>query len=285
MSTPDTGSAPSVPPRAPSGADAAAVQPVESVRRALRVLNCFSAEQPELGVTELARMLVMHKSTIHRLLVTLEVEGFVYRVGSGAYTLSWKAFRIGSAAAAWEAMRDAVLDGLRGVAERTGETAHLAVLSEQKVLYVEKVDGSWSLRMPSAVGKTLPLNCTALGKVLLAGLEPEAAERIVYATRWPRMTDHTITDPAALLEEVRKAAGQGYAIDHEEIEEGLLCVAAPVKDDRGVTCAALSIAGPASRLDRRLEESIEVVREACAGLSARLGAEARRLRKASGPVV
>jgi IclR family KDG regulon transcriptional repressor len=270
----------------PAGATAArveaAVQPVESVRRALRVLSCFSTGRPELGVTELARMLGMHKSTIHRLLVTLEAEGFVYQVNSGGYALSWKAFRIGSAATAGEAIREAVLDALRGVVARTGETAHLAVLTEQQVLYVEKVEGSWALRMPSAVGKIVPPHCTALGKVLLAGLDRERAERLIYATEWPKITDHTIVQPRQLLEEVRAVAKRGYAIDHEEIEEGLLCVAGPITDDQGETCAAVSIAGPASRLTRRLDEHIEVVRDACTALSRRLGPEARRLRKMAG---
>lgn len=260
----------------------AAVLPVESVRRALRVLSCFSAERPELGVTDVARLLGMHKSTIHRLLITLETEGFVYQTVTGTYALSWKAFRIGSAVAAGDAIHEAVLEALRAVVAQTGETAHLGVLSDWQVLYVEKIDGSWSLRMPSAVGKTVPLHCTALGKTLLAGLDSAVAARLIFATDWPKMTDNTIIEPELLLNEVGTVRERGYAVDHEEIEEGLVCLAAPITDDAGATCAALSISGPSSRINRRLDESISAVQDASRTLSRRLGNEARRLRDAAG---
>lgn len=257
------------------------VQTVESVRRALRILRCFSSETPEIGVTEAARALNMHKSTIHRLMVTMEREGFIHQVEGGRYALSWTIFEIATGVAAWQGIHETVLATLHELAQRTGETAHLAVLDDGDVLYVEKVEGTWSLRMPSAVGRRVPLHCTALGKTLLAGLDPAAARRIIYGRTWERLTRHTVTDPEALDREIVTVRERGYAIDREEIEEGLLCVAAPVVDDKGVTCAGVSIAAPASRAEQHLDENITAVKRACRDLSKKLGPRARRLQEAS----
>src|SRR2546422_7790744 len=120
--------------------DRPAPPPVESVRRALGVLRCFRVEQPELGVTEIARELQLSKSTVHRLLATLEAEGFVHHPNGSRYVLGWRAFELGAAVPAWSAIRQPVLRRLEALAASTGETAHLAVLDEGQVLYIEKVE-------------------------------------------------------------------------------------------------------------------------------------------------
>jgi len=256
------------------------LQTVESVRRALRILKCFSLDSPEWGVTELARMLNMHKSTIHRLVTTMEREGFLYQVENGRYALSFAIFEIAAGVVAWQGIHDTLLKHLRELVEQTGETAHLAVLDQESALYVEKVEGTWALRMPSAVGRHVPLNCTSLGKVLLAGMESDECRRIVYETAWVARTAHSITDPDLVMKEIIAVRERGYAVDHQEIEEGLMCIAAPVRDDRGVTCAGVSIAGPAPRLANYLEDRVQCVKDAAARLSAALGPQARRLREA-----
>ncbi|WP_377011233.1 IclR family transcriptional regulator [Arthrobacter sp. GCM10027362] len=256
-------------------------QPVASVSRALRVLRCFTVDTPELGVSEIARTLGIHKSTVHRLLATLEHEGFIRQVEGGRYMLSVAVLELSAAVTAWESIRETVLASLRKLAEHTGETAHLAVLDTEEVLYVEKVEGKWSLRMPSSVGKRLPLNCTALGKVFLAGLEPDASHRIIHGRRWEARTPNTLTDPYKLEAEIDAVRNRGYAMDREEVEEGLACIAAPVTDDRGITSAAISISAPSPRLMTRLEERIGAVQETSRSLSRLLGADARRLREAT----
>lgn len=265
----------------PSAAARTVPQQVESVRRALRILRCFRAEQPELGVTEIARELRLPKSTIHRLLATLEVEGFAYRVNGSRYVLGWRAFELGAAVLAWSAIRQPILRRLEALVAATGETAHLGVLDEGRVLYVEKVESDRPLRMPSAVGRRLPLHCTALGKVLAAGLEDALLVRIIKRVGLPAFTPNTITDLATLRREVEKVRKNGFALDNEEIEEGLMCVAAPVVDERGATCVAISISGPVSRVRDRLDDNIAAVREACRALSEDLGPDARKLRDVS----
>lgn len=257
------------------------VQTVESVARALRILKCFSAERPELGATEVARLLNMHKSTAHRLLVTLAREGLIHQVEGGGYALSWTVVEIATGVAARQGVGRAVLATLKELTKQTGETAHLAVFEEGEVLYVEKVEGTWSLVMPSAVGRRVPLNCTALGKVLLAGLGESEARRMIYGRRWEAPTPHSITDPDRLEREVSSVRAQGYAIDCEEIELGLMCVAAPVVDDLGQTCAGMSIAAPSTRVHEHLDAYVAAVTKAASDLSLALGPRARELSEAT----
>jgi DNA-binding IclR family transcriptional regulator len=251
--------------------------PVESVRRALRILGCFGPGRGELGVTDVAGMLNMHKSTVHRLLLTLEQEGFVRQV-SGRYALTWRLLEIASGIPVRDGIRQTALRHLAKLSEQTGETAHLAVLYSGEVLYVEKVEGTRALRMPSAVGRRVPLHCTALGKVLLAGLDEHESRHLMFSAPLTRFTPDTVTDPMALREQISQVRRQGYAIDREEIEEGLGCIGAPVVAGDGSTCAGISISGPASRLEARLEDNVAAVRDTAAALSAELGALAQQLR-------
>lgn len=255
--------------------------PVEAVRRALLILKCFSLERPELGVSDLARELSLHKSTVHRLLTTLEGEGFVHQLPNSRYALSWKLFELGAAVPAWRGIRQLVLNALNPLVASTGETAHLAVLDGREVLYLEKVESAHRLRMPSAVGRRVPAHCTALGKALLASLDDQALQRILVQTPRKAFTSHTITDVEMLRAELRRIRTQGYAIDDEELEEGLTCVAALVHDGTGRTCAAISIAGPTSRIRRRLDSHIEAVRTAADSLSYELGPHVEYLVEAS----
>jgi IclR family transcriptional regulator, KDG regulon repressor len=250
---------------------------VEAVRRALQILGCFSLDQPELGVSDLARELGLHKSTIHRLIATLEAEGFIRQTHASRYSLSWKLFELGAAVPAWQSVRQLVLNVLTPLVDTTSETAHLAVLDGEEVLYLEKVESKNRLRMPSAVGRRVPSYCTALGKAMLADLQGAALEPILARAPFPALTPHTRTTAAALRGELARIRAQGYAIDDEELEDGLMCVAAPVRDASGRTCAAISIAGPASRIGRRLELHIDAVRAASEQLSHQLGPHARRL--------
>lgn len=255
---------------------------VESVRRALRILRCFSVDAPELGVSDIARQLGMHKSTVYRLLGTMEAEGFVHQVDGARYALGWRLFELGGAVKGWPATRKVVLRHLQDLVAATNETAHLAVLDEGSVLYVEKVESPRPLRMPSSVGKRVPPHCTALGKVFLAGLTRDELLPLIYQPLRP-FTPNTIIDPDRLREELESVRVSGYAVDREEIEEGLMCIAAPIVDDQYVVAAAISISGPASRIGPRLAQYVEAVQGTSAALSTELGAAARALRELASP--
>lgn len=251
---------------------------VEAVRRALNILCCFGPARPEIGVTDVARELGMHKSTVHRLLNTLHSEGFVHQVENGRYALTWKVLQLSAAVAARRGIHEAVLQVLEPLVAQTGETAHLGILDGDRVLYVEKVESSHQLRMPSAVGRHVMLHSTALGKVLGAGLDSQTVRRILHQAPLERFTDATLTEPDDVLAALDRVRADGYAIDNEEIEQGLMCVAAPVLEALGATCAAISIAGPASRVSSRLEANIAAVKQACTDLSRLLGPDVRELR-------
>lgn len=255
------------------------VATVASVSRALRILRCFSPSKSALGVSEIAQMLQMHKSTAYRLLVTLEREHFVYQVEPARYALSYTVLELATAVANSGGVRQIILEQLAALVAETGETAHLAVLDDGEVLYLEKVEGTWSLRMPSAVGRRVPLNCTALGKVLLSGMSPEKLEEVVGSTRWHAATENTVTNPTELIDIARRVREDGFALDREEIEQGLLCIAAPIHDDTGEICAGISISGPLSRIEPHLAAYVTGVKTAAKAVSDRLGPRAHSLRE------
>jgi IclR family KDG regulon transcriptional repressor len=257
------------------------VATVAAASRALKVLRCFSTETPVLGASAIGRSLQMHKSTVHRLLVTLEREGFVYQVEPGRYALSYAILELASAVISSGGAREIVLEHLGQLVKECGETAHFAVMDSGQVLYLEKVEGTWALRMPSAVGRRVPLNCTALGKVLLGGLPDDEQERIAHSVRWKASTSNTLVIPADIVAAARTARSDGYAIDREEIEFGLVCIAAPVVDHTGQICGGISISGPTTRMDERLDELVRHVRAAAELISSRLGPRARTLSGAS----
>ena len=253
---------------------------IRSVQHALRILKCFSFERPELGITEIAGELGLHKSTVHRIMATMADEGFVERESSGRYTLGWRLFELGEAVHSRWSSGKLARETLETLVAQIGETAHLAVLDDSQVLYIEKVESPRMLRMPSSVGRRDPAHCTALGKVLLASLDEAALLSLIYGHPLVSLTPNTITDPDQLREEVRRVREQGFAVDREEYEIGLMCVAAPILDDTGRTCGAISIAGPTSRIQDSLDKHVSAVREACRVLSAQSGTSVRMLKEA-----
>jgi DNA-binding IclR family transcriptional regulator len=169
-----------------------------------------------------------------------------------------------------------LLGDLNPLVATTGETAHLAVLDGDEVLYLEKVEGTHRLRMPSAVGRRVPSYCTALGKTMLA--DPEAGPRAHPRQRAVSRPDPSHPDDGGSAPgRARPGTGPGVRRGRRELEDGLMCVAAPVRDPERTTCAAISIAGPASRIGRRLQSDINAVRAAAEQLSRELGPHARRL--------
>jgi DNA-binding IclR family transcriptional regulator len=240
---------------------------VTSVVRALAILSVFDLDHSEVGVSQVAERVGLHKSTAHRLLRTLESQGFVTKTARSKYVLGRKIFELGAVAYAQGGFHGIVLEELGRLMERTEETAHLAVLDDVDVLYLEKVESQRTLRMPSAVGRRQPANRTALGKVLLAHLDPMELSRL-------RRRLHDDADPLAddaLMRELQTVRADGYAVDREKIEKGLMCIAAPVTTLAGEVCAAVSVSGPASRLHDDVEGKALLVRECCGALSIRLG--------------
>jgi DNA-binding IclR family transcriptional regulator len=247
---------------------------IQSIERAVSILNAFSPEDPELGVTELAERLGLHKSTVHRFMVNLDAAGLVERnPRTGRYRLGLRIFELGGLVMQQMNLWDEALPFLEGLVHDTGETGHLAVLDGGEAIYIERVEARRALRVPSAIGRGYPAHATNLGKVLLADLPRERVEQIVAERGLAAYTPHTITDLQRLEAELERIRALGYAIDNEEYDEGLRCIGAPVRDHSGYVVAALGIGGPVTRITPdRVDELADLVMTAARGLSRRLGA-------------
>lgn len=246
---------------------------IQAIERAVAILNAFSAEDPELGVTELASRLGLHKSTVHRFMVNLEAAGLVERTRSARYRLGLRIFELGRLVMQRMSLWDEALPFLEGLVRDTGETGHLAVLDGGEAIYIERVEARRALRIPSAVGRGYPAHATNLGKVLLADLPSGRLRELLGERELAAFTPHTITDRAELEAELERIRAQGFAVDNEEYDEGLRCIGAPIYDHSGHAVAALGIGGPVTRITpERVEELAGLVMAAARGLSRRLGA-------------
>ncbi len=253
-----------MPPRPPYAAPA--------VEAALSILETLGAVH-QMGVTDLANKLNLSKSSVYRLLATLVRCGYVEKnPQSDRYQLTYRLFAVGSPAADRFDLREAAHPIMERLAEETGETVNLGVLDGTRVVNLHKVESRHLLRMHMEVGGGVPAHATALGKVLLAALEPSRLSERLRGQRLARLTRRTIGDRATLRRTLVRVRAQGFAIDDEECSLGLRCVAAPILDHRGVAVAALSISGPSQRLPgQTLSHLAEKVQVAVQEVSQRLG--------------
>ena len=225
---------------------------IQTVINALRLLEEFQ-DAEELGVTHLSRRLDLHKNNVFRLLATLEQRGYVDQSPeTERYRLGVRTLELGRAFTRSRSLLQRARPILRALAGALGESAHLGVLRGFEVVHLDGAAPDRLILSRVRVGWRLPAHCTALGKALL-GCAPEsvreAFDRTVVAGGLERRTPATIADRDKFFEHLRTVAVQGFAVDAEECEEGLCCVAAPVYDGEGDLVAALSVSGPAFRLD------------------------------------
>jgi DNA-binding IclR family transcriptional regulator len=247
---------------------------IQALERAAAILGAFTAEEPELRLSDLAERLGLHKATAHRFLVNLDHLGFVERAPrSGKYRLGWRLFELGGLVSQRLDLWDEALPFLEGLVRDTGETGHLAVLEGGQAVYIERVETRRALRLPSAVRRGYPAHATNLGKVLLAYAHPDVVAEIIGSRDLVMFTPNTITSVDQLKAELASIRERGYSVDNEEYDEGLRCIGAPVRDSSGRVVAAIGIGGPVTRVTpARIEELARVVIGAAHGLSMRLGA-------------
>ena len=245
---------------------------LQSVDNALRVLESFSVTEPELGIAELSRKLGLGKSTVFRLVSTLAARGFLTKnPANDKYRLGMKALYIGGLALR---QIDLVKDSrpfLDTLVLKSGEAAHLAILDEGHIIFINKAESGRAMSMGSTIGARMPAYITATGKTLLAHLPDDELEAYLRQTQFKRYTANTITDPDQLRSCLQEIRARGYGTDMEESEEGLMCIAAPVRNNRGQVIAAMSISGSAVRMRRRFDEFRQLVMEQAEELSRSLG--------------
>lgn len=249
---------------------------LSSVATSVRLLKAFSEEQVEIGISDLAKRLGVAKSTVHRLAVTLVADGMLEQnPETEKYRLGIALFRLGSLVRRRMTMSNEARPLLRELREKVNETVHLAVLDGREIMYVFNLESTHALRMRSDVGVRKPAHCTAEGQAILAFQSAEVVERVIrdgLAARTPQ----TVTDPQALKKVLDGVRARGCAIEDEESEPGMRCIAAPLRNDAGEVVAAIGLAGPVSRLSKKsLATFIPHVIETAAAISARLGYRGR----------
>ena len=244
---------------------AASIQVIERMAAILDQLAC--TDHPST-LRDLAQETGLHPSTVHRILATLVALGYVERTGEGVYRLGVKLLQLGSRVHHLVDLRKEAMPVMEALRDRLGETVNLAVQDGDSIVYLERVSGIQSMRVELAVGARAPLHVTGVGKLFL-GEQGEAACR-AYAERsgLPPLTVNSIDSVDVLIREAEQARAAGFAIDAQENEEGIACIAAPVRDGAGRLVAGLSVSAPAQRLAKSW---VDDVREAGLTLSRRLG--------------
>jgi IclR family KDG regulon transcriptional repressor len=239
---------------------------IQSLARGLKILDLLGQSQDGISITELAEILSVDKGSASRLVSTLARYGYAekdevtrrYHLGSQVVSLSRSVLtRL--------PLREAAKPFLRQMMERTGECAHLAVPAQGRVLYIDQVESPATLRVNAQVGTMNPLHCTALGKALLAFGDVEIPDTL------ERYTPQTIKSKRALQQHLDEIRQTGYAVDDEEFDNGVRCIAVPIFDFRGKAVGSIGISGPASRVTHeRLPELAATVIEIGKALSERM---------------
>lgn len=222
---------------------------VQSVDRALQILEILGAKG-ESGVTEIATELDIHKSTASRLLAALLSHNLVEQISDrGRYRLGIGLVRLAGTVSSNIGAVVGSRSVTRALADQFGETVNIAVLDNNKVLYVDQVAGSHIMTMSSWLGQIVPIHCTATGKVLVAWLN-EKSRKATYPSKFEKLTKKTITTVADFEKELTKVRDRGYAIADEEMEDSFTAVAAPILDSHLEVVAAIVVSGPTARMHK-----------------------------------
>jgi DNA-binding IclR family transcriptional regulator len=241
---------------------------IHSVSHAIHILELFQTGQA-LGLSEISRGAGIPRATSHRILTTLVQHELLVRTPERKYRLSLRLFELGSRALAIPTLQQAVYPFLVTLVQQTQETAHFAVLDGEQVGYVAKVESPHPIRMYAQIGWRGPLHATALGKVLLAFSEAAFRQRVL-GLPLTAYTAHTLVERDQLEEELQRIRVAGYAMDREELLEGLVCLAVPVMDQTTVY-GAISLAGPKGRMAvLPLHETVALLQQQSAQFRAHL---------------
>ena len=251
---------------------------LSSVATAIRLLKAFSEDEVDIGISDLARRLGIAKSTAHRLAVTLVSEGLLEQDrDSGKYRLGVALFRLGALVRRRMEVSNEARPFLYELREKINESVHLAILDGSEIMYVYNLESTHAIRMRSDLGVRKPAYCTAEGQAILAFAAPEVVDQVL-AAGLARRTPKTITAPDRIQKALAAVRQRGCAIEDEESELGMVCVAAPIRDDAGEVVAAVGIAGPATRLSKRsVATIIPHVIATADQVSSRLGYRARAI--------
>ncbi|MBF6594403.1 MAG: IclR family transcriptional regulator [Thermaceae bacterium] len=258
--------------RRPGRSRSTKVGEVRTLERGLLLLETLS-EAETLSLSELARRSELSPSTAYRLLETLRRRGFTdWDEVKGLWKVGLRAYQVGSAFLTRGGLVDAAMPEMEKLVDELNETVNLAVLDGNEAVYIAQVEGRQLIRMFTRIGARAPLYCTGVGKALLMEHADAEVRRILGGGPFKAFTAHTLTSPTVFLKTLGEAKTKGYALDNQEREEGVRCIATPVRDSRGKVVASLSLSAPASRVpDERVGSLGSRVKQAADAVSARLG--------------
>lgn len=247
---------------------------IRVIGRMAEVLNCFTRKEPVQSLGDITLATGLHKSTVFRILDTLEQLEWIRRdQRNGAYRLGFGLFEIGFRAVQGLDFYEASLPHLEELMRVTQQPVHLVIHDNGKALYINKVENLGAvISQPSQIGVRLPMHCTAVGKILLSGMPTEKVAELLASEGLAKMTANTISQPVHLYKALEEIRRKGYSLDDEEIQVGLRCVAAPIKGFSGKIIAAISISGlTAIFTGERLSFYIKEIINTAARISAELG--------------
>jgi len=244
----------------------------QALSRGLGVLEALAATDAGATLTTLAAQLKLPAPTAHRLLATLESSGYVQAGPKGEWRIGVRAFRVGSAFLAHRNLAVQAFPYLKDLMDRSGETANLAVIESGEAVFVEQVQCRELMRMSAKLGARAPMHASGVGKAMLAAMDARGVAGSLGKRELVRHTPRTIVSYDALAAELTETRARGYAIDDEEHALGLRCVAATVLDENGEPWAAVSLAGPTTRITpERIPALGALVRLTARELTATLG--------------
>ncbi|MCL4487741.1 MAG: IclR family transcriptional regulator [Chloroflexi bacterium] len=245
----------------------------QSVTRGLAVLEYLASADVPKDLAVISHELGMAKSTTFRFLSTLVEQGYVRQEPDvGRYYLGSKVTWLAAKFLDRLEVRQAARPALDALAKETGETVHLAILDQDMVVYIDKIDGQQSVRMASRIGYRMPVHSTSLGKVLLSDFPESEWRRYASQVGLKAYTENTIVEPDLFFRELRQVRAHDYAVDNVENEAGIRCIAAPIRDHTGKVVAALSISGwTLSMTATRVNDLVPLIRQASSAISRQLG--------------
>jgi IclR family transcriptional regulator, KDG regulon repressor len=247
---------------------------VQSLERALILLNTLSEYPDGIQIARLSEKVGLSKSTVHRLLSTLLNMNYVIKEQeTDKYKLGYQVVYLSRNMINNSDIVSIAKPHLEKLSNHINETIHLCIEDNGEVLYIDKIESNQTIRMFSRIGNRAPMYCTGVGKVMLSGMSEDKYNRIKENTTFTPKTAKTIKSKVELDQEIEVIKKRGYALDNIENEEGIRCIAAPIKDSQGKIFASFSISGPSNRItmERVNDELVRLIKETALQISKQYG--------------
>jgi len=245
---------------------------VQSIDRAVAIIECFSVNKRELKLSEIANMLDLNKSTVHGIINTLKYHGFVDQDElTLRYRLGVRFIEFGDTVINSMSIRNVAFPVIDDICGKIEETVHIAMLDGSDVIYIEKKECTQSIKTSTKIGVRIPAYVTADGRIILCHMEKNKLMDI-FPRCIKKLTANTVTDKHKMMQMFEEMKESGYALDNQETVKGIICVAAPIFDHEGNVKFSLSVTGPAMRLNEdKIKELIIIIKKAAYEISCRIG--------------